>query len=322
MELSATAALPHPALQPLLAQALDAMAIGAMLTDTGGRIIWVNQAFCHMTGHARDEVIGQSPSILKSGQQDEQFYRHLWDQVLAGNIWQGRIVEARKDGSTYTAEEIITPLRDASGAITHFFATHQDVTQRELAHARDRFLAQHDVLTGLPNRVMLHDIVHRAISHASRTQQLVAVMFIDLDGFKPVNDQFGHAVGDQLLAAVAERLRSVVRQSDTVARVGGDEFVALAVGVENREGASALAGKLLASLSAPFMVRSKRISIGASVGIAIFPTDGTDGDALINKADQAMYHAKLTGGHGHHFFASAHGGAAVAHHTPPPRELQ
>lgn len=317
METSPTPPGLHPQLQPLLAHALETMAIGAMITDARGRIIWVNDAFTQMCGYTREAVIGRTPSLLKSGQQDEEFYRQLWHEVLAGNVWHGRLVEARKDGSTYTAEEIITPLRDASGAITHFFATHQDITQRELAQAHDRFMAQHDVLTGLPNRAMLRDIVHKAISHASRTQQLVAVMFVDLDGFKPVNDQFGHAVGDQLLSAVAERLRSAVRQSDAVARVGGDEFVAVAAGVDSRDGAAALALKLLDSLAAPFMVRGQRLLIGASVGIAIFPDDGADGDALINRADQAMYHAKLTGGHCHQFFAAGAGPT-----TPPPAQAR
>lgn len=211
-------------------------------------------------------------------------------------------MEARKDGSRYTVDETITPLRDGGGAVRYFVAVQQDVTQRELAHQHDRYLARHDVLTGLPNRAMLREIVQKAIFNASRTKQLVAIMFVDLDGFKPVNDQYGHAVGDQLLTAVAERLRSGVRQSDTVARVGGDEFVALATGIDNRDGATGLARKLLDSLAAPFAVLGKRLVIGASVGIAMFPSDGADGDTLINNADQAMYRAKLGGGQRHEFF--------------------
>lgn len=187
-------------------------------------------------------------------------------------------------------------LRDAAGAITHLVATNQDITQRDLAQARDRFLSQHDELTGLPNRAMLREIVHKAISHASRTQQLVAVIFVDLDGFKPVNDQFGHPVGDQLLSAVGERLRSAVRQSDAIARVGGDEFAAIACDVQTGASAAALADKLLEALSAPFMVRGNRLSIGVSVGIPLFQADGADVETLINKANQAMYHAELAEG--------------------------
>lgn len=305
MQLPCPAPLPRPELESLLARALEAMAIAAMITDASGRIIWVNHAFCQMSGHERAEVIGRTPSILKSGQQDQEFYRQLWHEITSGKVWHGRIVEARKDGSTYTAEEIITPLRDAAGVITYFVATHQDITERDLAQARDRFLSQHDELTGLPNRAMLRDIVQKAISQASRTQQLVAVMFIDLDGFKPVNDQFGHLVGDRLLRAVSERLRSAVRQSDAIARVGGDEFVAIAYDVETVASASAMAEKLLEALSAPFMVRGNRLAVSASVGIAVFPADGLDVETLMNKADQAMYHAKLAGGHGYHFYAPA-----------------
>ena len=292
----------QPELQALLTQAIEQMDVAVMITDVAGRIVWVNDAFCGISGHERHDVIGRTPSFQKSGEQSSEMYRQLWQNILAGKVWQGRIVEARKDGSRYTVDETITPLRDGDGAVRYFVAVQQDVTQRELAHQHDHYLARHDVLTGLPNRAMLREIVHKAISNASRTQQLVAILFVDLDGFKPVNDQYGHAVGDQLLTAVAERLRSAVRQSDTVARVGGDEFVALATGIDSRDGASGLARKLLDSLAAPFVVRGKRLVIGASVGIAMFPSDGTDGNTLIDNADQAMYRAKFGGGQRHAFF--------------------
>lgn len=302
----------QPELQPLLTQAIAHMDVAVMITDVDGHIMWVNDAFCRISGHERRDVIGRTPSFLKSGEQSAEVYRQLWQNVLAGKVWHGKIVEARKDGSRYTADETITPLRDSGGAVRYFVAVQQDVTQRELAHEHERYLARHDVLTGLPNRAMLREIVQRAISNASRTQQLVAIMFIDLDGFKPVNDQYGHAVGDQLLTAVAERLRGAVRQSDTVARVGGDEFVALATGIDSREGASGLAGKLLDSLAAPFLVRGKKLVIRASVGIAMFPADGADGETLINNADQAMYRAKLEGGQRHEFFEQVQVGTAAS----------
>lgn len=295
---------PHvqPELQPLLAQALEQMDAAVMITDVDGHIVWVNAAFCRISGYERLDVIGRTPSFLKSGEQSAEMYQQLWHDILEGKVWQGKIIEARKDGTRYTADETITPIRDGGGLVKHFVAVQQDITQRELAYQHDRYLARHDILTGLPNRAMLHEIVQKTISSASRSQQLIAIMFVDLDGFKPVNDQYGHAVGDQLLTAVAERLRGAVRQSDTVARVGGDEFVTVATGIESREGASALARKLIDSLAAPFVVRGKRLVIGASVGIAMFPSDGADGDTLINNADLAMYRAKLGNGQRHAFF--------------------
>lgn len=312
MTASETSQHTQPELQALLAQAIEQMDVAVMVTDVGGQIVWVNDAFCRISGHHRHDVIGRSPSILKSGEQSADVYRQLWHDILAGKVWQGRIVEARKDGTRYTADETITPLRDDSGAIRYFVAVQHDVTQRELAHQHDRYLARHDLLTGLPNRALLADIVNKAISNASRTQQLLAILFVDLDGFKPVNDQYGHAVGDRLLTAVAERLRSAVRQSDTVARVGGDEFAALAAGIASREDASSLARKLLDALASPFIVRGHKLAIGASVGIAMFPFDGADVDTLLDNADHAMYQAKLDGGQEHRFFVHREAGVSSA----------
>lgn len=286
----------------VLASALTQMANAVMITDIEGRITWVNDAFCQLCGYTRDDLIGATPSILKSGRQSAELYAALWQQVLSGKVWEGSMVDARKDQAFYIADQTITPLRDADGVIRHFVAVQHDVTQYEQRRERDRFLALHDMLTGLPNRALLRESIRTAISSASRSQKLLAVMFVDLDGFKPVNDGYGHHVGDQLLAAVAERLQKAVRQSDTVARVGGDEFVALAGGLDDRDGAARLAKKLVDALTAPFVARGNRLSVGASVGISMFPADGHDGDTLIENADRAMYVAKLEGGSRYHFF--------------------
>lgn len=290
------------ALQPLLVQAIAHLANGIMITDETGRVVWVNEAFCQLSGYTKDELLGRKPSILKSGRQDLEFYQHLWQTLQSGKVWQGKIVDARKDGSLYTADQIITPLCDAEGAIRHFVAVQQDVTERDRTYEQDRFLARHDALTRLPNRALLQETVQKALSFASRSQQLVAFMFLDLDDFKAINDKLGHAVGDQLLAAVAERLRTGVRLSDTIARVGGDEFVALISGIESRDAATALAKNLLDSFASPFVVRGQRFTIHASIGIAVFPSDGTDGETLIEHADLAMYYAKLQGGNQHRFY--------------------
>ena len=312
----------EPAPTALLATAITQMANAVMITDVEGRIAWVNDAFCQMCGYARADLIGATPSILKSGRQSAEVYTGLWQHVLSGKVWEGTLVDARKDHSLYVADQTISPLRDADGVIRHFVAVQRDVTQREKHRERDRFLSLHDPLTGLPNRALLREAIGKAISSASRSRQLVAIMFIDLDGFKPVNDSYGHHVGDQLLCAVAERLQKAVRQSDTVARVGGDEFVALAAGLDHPEGAAGLAAKLVDSLTSPFVVRANRLGVGASVGIAMFPTDGQDGDTLVDNADRAMYRAKFHGGKRYHFFehdealAGSTAKAAAPGHAP------
>lgn len=314
--------LPPPALQPLLVQAITHLANGVMITDESGRIVWVNEAFCQLSGYSKDDLVDRKPSILKSGRQGPEFYAQLWQTLQAGNVWQGKIVDARKDGSLYTADQIITPLHDESGAIRHFVAVQQDVTERDRTHEQDRFLARHDALTSLPNRALLQETIQKALSIASRSQQLVAFMFIDLDDFKAINDARGHAVGDQLLAAVAERLRTGVRVSDTIARMGGDEFVALISGIDSGEAAAALAKNLLDSFASPFVVRGQRFRIHASIGIAVFPSDGTDGDTLIDHADLAMYYAKLEGGNQHRFYDRSMSQASAAHCTSAPRHPQ
>ena len=284
------------ALQPLLAQAISQLASPMMITDDAGKIVWVNHAFCDLSGYGPDEILGHTPSLFKSGRQVPEFYSHLWQTIRAGKVWQGQVVDQRKDGSQYTAEVIITPLRDEDGVVRHFIALQHDITERERVHDRDRYLAYHDDLTGLPNRAMLREIEQKAISHALRSDQLLAMLFLDLDGFKHVNDTLGHLVGDQLLTALAERLQAGIRQSDTVARVGGDEFAILLTDIDKPETAERTAHNLLSSLARPFLVRGHRLSVGASIGIALFPSDSRNAATLLDHADQAMYQAKLQGG--------------------------
>jgi diguanylate cyclase (GGDEF)-like protein/PAS domain S-box-containing protein len=283
-------------LQPLLAHALTHVANPIFITDQSGKIVWVNEAFCQVSGYTAEEALGSTPAMLQSGRQSPASHADMWQTIRSGRVWHGEVVDQRKDGSTYRADEVITPLRDAKGAVSHFIAVQHDITQREKEYQHERYLAYHDQLTGLPNRAMLRDIQQKVLAHAMRTQQLVAFMFVDLDGFKPVNDRLGHNVGDHLLAAVADRMRTGIRQSDTIARVGGDEFAVLVSGLDGRETAELLARKLLDALSRPFVMRGEKFSISASIGIAMFPADGANGDALLVHADRAMYQAKLLGG--------------------------
>ncbi len=295
-------------LQPLLAAALERLATPVFITDEGGHIIWVNAAFSELSGYSPEEVVGHTPAMLHSGAHGTHFYEQLWQTVRAGHVWHGEVVDQRKDGTLYTAEEVISPLQREDGRISNFIALQHDITQRERLHQREHYLAYHDLLTGLPTRALLQLIQQKAISLANRTQQLLAVMFIDLDGFKPVNDQQGHKAGDQLLAAVGERLRSSIRQSDTIARVGGDEFAMLVPGLDNTETAEALAQKVLDNLARPFALRGRRIQIHASIGIAIFPVHGSDGETLLANADRAMYQAKLQGGNRAQLFVNSSAG--------------
>lgn len=298
---------PH---QHLLAKALASTASAVFISDEAGKIVWINDAFSRLSGFSPDEVIGRTPAILQSGKQGSSFYAQLWRTILAGNVWQGEIVDKTKDGRLYTVDQIITPLFNEHGFITHFIAVQHDITQRKQESERDHHLAYHDVLTGLPNRLTFLDMQQNAILQARPTRHMIATLFIDLDRFKPINDNFGHHMGDQLLVAVADRLRAAIRQSDMVARFGGDEFAVLLRKIPDLEVATALARKLLDSLSRPFVIRGQSLKIGASIGIAIYPDAGEDAETLLINADKAMYDAKCEGGNSYHVY-DAHGAAFI-----------
>ncbi len=288
--------------QPLLVKALASVANAVFITDEAGKIIWVNDAFTRLSGYSEEDAIGRMPSILQSGKQSESFYAKLWQTILAGHVWQGEVVDQRKDGSLYTVDEVITPLFNEDGVITNFIAIQHDITARKQEDERSHFLAYHDAVTGLPNRPFFLDAQKLAISHAKRTQHMLATLFLDIDGFKPVNDTFGHRMGDQLLSAIADRLRAAVRKGDTVARFGGDEFAVLLTGLQEPEIAAVLAGKLVDAISRPFMVRGQKLAVSASIGISIYPFDGEDAEILLDKADHAMYDAKHQGGNNFRFY--------------------
>ncbi|MGZ3236944.1 MAG: diguanylate cyclase domain-containing protein [Burkholderiaceae bacterium] len=288
--------------QALMAQALASAANAIFITDEVGQIIWVNNAFVRLSGYTPEDTIGRTPAVLKSGRPSQSVYSKMWQTNLAGPGWKGEVVDQRKDGSSYTVEEVITPLFDKEGVITHFLAIQHDITQRKKESEHDHYLAYHDVLTGLPNRAFFLDVQQKVISHAKRSQHMIATLFLDLDGFKPINDAFGHHMGDQLLVAVAERLRATVRQADVVARFGGDEFAVLITDIIDVNIAASLAQKLIDILSKPFVLRGQKLNLHASVGIAIYPTDGNDPETLLTNADKAMYQAKYHGGNNFQFY--------------------
>ena len=287
----------------LQAAALEAAANAIVITDSHGSIIWVNHAFTTMTGYSKEEVLGKNPHMLRSGKQPESYYANLWSTISSGKVWQGEIVNRRKDGTTYTEEMTITPVTQSGGdAKTQFVAIKQDITERKAAEKRVQFLAYYDALTGLPNRSLLQDRLAGAIASARRRNEKVALLFLDLDRFKNVNDSLGHTAGDLLLQEVAERLRRFGREQDTVARLGGDEFLIILNSVKDISDAAVAADRLVKSLTAGFVIQDHPLTISCSLGISIFPEHGADGETLIKNADAAMYCAKEKGRNNFQFF--------------------
>lgn len=280
----------------LLAAALATMASSIFITDANGIILWVNDAFTRLSGYSSLETVGSTPAILNSGRQDRLYYSAMWETILAGKVWQGEIVDRHKTGTLYVVDEIISPLFDQRGVASHFIALQLDITERKQESERDRYLAYHDVLTGLPNRASILLMLQLALARARRDKICLALLFIDLDKFKPVNDEFGHHAGDQLLSAVGARLRASIRKTDVVARIGGDEFVVVLHDEVSHAFACKLAEKLLNKLARQFMVGPHRICIAGSIGLAFYPDDGLCVDQMLINADAAMYHAKVQGG--------------------------
>ena len=267
-----------------------------IVTNMRNEIISVNPAFTVITGYVADEVIGRSPKLLSSGTHSPKFYQDMWEQLAATGNWHGEICNRRKSGKLFIEWLSIKQVRDAQGAPTHCVAVFSDISERKASEARMQHLAHFDVLTELPNRALFSDRLRQALAKARRDKARLALMFMDLDKFKPVNDQLGHQVGDLLLQEVAQRLAGCVRrESDTVARIGGDEFVVMLPDIETAQAATLVAENILAALNRSFEIGEHQIQISTSIGIAIFPDHGTDENLLLKSADAAMYRAKEGG---------------------------
>lgn len=267
-----------------------------IITDAETVILRVNRAFTDLFGYSTEEAVGQTPRILQSGRNDPAVYAAMWADIKGDGSWQGEMWDRHKNGEVFPNWLSITAVRNEDGVVTHFVATHTDITLRKAAENEIKHLAFYDPLTRLPNRRLLHDRLHQALVHAKRDGRRLALMFIDLDKFKPVNDEFGHQAGDELLQAVAHRLEACVRESDTVARVGGDEFVVLLPSIEAAHDALGVAEKIHEVLKQPFILpEGQKVSISSSAGIAIYPEHGRDEATLTSHADAAMYQAKADG---------------------------
>lgn len=299
----------------VLAQAktvFDHISEAVMLTDEANRIIMVNPSFTRITGYALDEVAGKTPAILSSGRHDADFYQALWRDLDQSGEWHGEIWNRGKNGVVYPESLSITRLRQPDGRIDGYVATFMDITDRKRREARVHWRAEHDSLTGLCNRTQFEARLADAVRLAADTSSLAAVLYLDLDGFKPVNDRLGHAAGDQVLKRVAKRIEAAVRGDDVVARLGGDEFVVLVEGLAAADDAARIAAKLVASLAQPFHVDHQSIGIGVSIGIALFPRDGACPETLLAAADAAMYQAKHHGRGGVAFARAGAGPALVS----------
>lgn len=271
---------------------------GIMVTSSDNRVKAVNPAFLRITGYQEEEVLGQNPSMFGSGRHDSAFYQSLWSQLVDTGAWDGEVWDQRKNGEIYPAQLSIAVVKNSEGMITDHVAVLGDISQRKEVEAKIIHQATHDPLTGLPNRALFFDRLSQAIAggRRSREGQSIAVLFVDLDNFKPINDRHGHLTGDRLLKKVATRLSLSIREVDTVARFGGDEFALVLPAIERPDFAQSLAEKLLEQVKKPYLINDKELIIGCSIGISLYPRDGESADQLISSADKAMYSAKSAGG--------------------------
>ena len=274
-----------------------------MVTDASNRIVRVNAAFEAITGYREAEVRGCDPKMLGSGRHDNEFFQAMWQTLRADGYWAGEIWDKRKDGSEYPKWVHIDTIRDSEARISHFVTVFSDISERKASEERIRYLAQHDALTGLPNRFTLAVHLEHALARAERANEKIGLMFIDLDNFKTVNDTLGHPIGDLLLCEVARRITSAVRKSDIVARIGGDEFVVVLESAHLPGDAGMVAQKILERMREAVPVDGNDLHTTPSIGIAIYPDDGLNSEDLMKNADVAMYHAKSAGRNNYQFYA-------------------
>ncbi len=287
-----------------LSQAIEQSADSVMITDRNGIIEYVNSGFETITGFKRQDIIGKTPNIVKSGEMEKTFYLQLWESLKQGNIFRDVFVNKRKDDTIYYEEKTITPMRNAQGNITHYISSGKDITDRMRTHERLQYLAHHDILTGLANRLLFTDRLAQAIKNANRSGGRLVLIYLDIDRFKNINDTLGHAAGDTLLRIIAKRLQRVIRENDTPARLSGDEFAVLLSGIIDINVIPGIVNKLLFEISRPIELDDNELFITASIGVAVYPDDTQEPYTLLKHADTAMYHTKQSGRNGYQFYTS------------------
>jgi diguanylate cyclase (GGDEF)-like protein/PAS domain S-box-containing protein len=268
---------------------------GIVITDVAGVIMEVNDAFCRITGYAREELVGANPRIVQSGHQSQSFYESMWQTVLVDGHWAGEVLNRKKDGEVFAEWLSISAIAGDEGEVSHYVGISSDITLIKHHEKQLERIAHFDALTGIPNRTLLADRMKQAIARTARERNMMAICYLDLDGFKVVNDSMGHEAGDRVLIEVAGRIQRTIRGGDTVARLGGDEFVVLLLGFERGEECSVTLERLLSVIAEPIAIAGNSVCVGASIGVSIYPLDEGDGDALLRHADQAMYVAKQSG---------------------------
>jgi diguanylate cyclase (GGDEF)-like protein/PAS domain S-box-containing protein len=278
---------------------------GIMVTDANGLILSVNPAFTEITGYTQAEAVGRNPRFLKSDHQDRHFYEALWSELLTCGRWQGELWNRRKTGEVFLERQTIRMIRNSENEGVRYVSVFSDVTDAWRKNERIRHLAFHDHLTDLPNRSVLMDSLTGEIAVAEHEAQCIAVMFIDLDEFKAVNDRFGHDAGDFVLEQVARKLQGLTRSTDLVARIGGDEFVTVLFNTRSHEPAARIAESIIEAINEPLCVDGKLAHVGVSIGIAMYPEHGRTAADLIRKADAAMYAAKAAGKNAYRFAITA-----------------
>ncbi len=272
------------------------------ITDPAGRIMEVNPAFTRTTGYGRDEVLGLNPRILQSGRHDRAFFASLWDAVMTKGHWSGEIWNRRKNGEIYPDKLTISVVKNDEGDTQSFVCISSDISLLKAQQSELELMALHDTLTGLPNRALLNDRLSMALAESRRSGGKMAVCFIDLDDFKPVNDTYGHETGDVLLVEVAHRMSGILRATDTVARLGGDEFVLILSEIQSEQEIQSMLARIMEAIAKPYALGETSVTVSASIGVTIYPDDHADADTLLRHADQAMYLAKEKGRNRFHFF--------------------
>lgn len=284
-----------------LSQAVEQSPNTIIITDLNANIEYVNSTFTKVTGYEANEALGHNPRILQTGKTPRKTYADMWEHLTRGESWQGELTNRRKDGSEYIDATTISPVRQADGRITNYLAIKEDITERKRNDERIENLVHFDQLTGLPNRALLNDRFKYTLSLSQRSGEQLAVMFLDLDHFKTINDTLGYTIGDRLLMEMAKRLKAALREEDTVSRQGGDEFFLILPGTDEN-GAANVAVKLIEAVSLPCQIERHELVSTTSIGIALYPHDGEDLETLSKNADAAMFRAKQDGRNNFRFF--------------------